>query len=45
VLAPELLRVAKPGCPVIVSGFPDYPLDIEPDELIRRGEWACAIIS
>jgi ribosomal protein L11 methyltransferase len=44
-LAPEFLRAAKPGCPVIVSGFPSYSLDIKPDKILRRGEWACAVIS
>ena len=40
----EFVRAAKPGGVLILSGFGDYPLDIDAEELTRRGEWLCAVL-
>lgn len=40
----EFKRVLKPGGTLILSGFPEYPLDEAPADLRRRGEWLCAIV-
>ena len=43
-LYPNLTRARRPGGTLIVSGFPEYPLDVPPRELERRGEWLCAVL-
>lgn len=43
-LEPDLRRIAKPGAAIIVSGFPDYPLEAPPIRTERRGEWLVAQI-
>lgn len=43
-LMPDFQRTAKPSGNLILSGFGDYPLDIPPPELTRRGEWLCAVL-
>ena len=40
----DLVRVRRPGGTLIVSGFPEYPLDFPPLRLERRGEWLCAVL-
>ena len=40
----ELTRCLRGGGTLIVSGFGEYPLDEPPAELVRRGEWLCAIL-
>ena len=43
-LYPEFRRAARMGGILVVSGFGDYPLDVEPAEMERRGEWLCAVL-
>jgi ribosomal protein L11 methyltransferase len=43
-LASEFYRVAKPDANIILSGFAEFPLEIAPRELRRRGAWQCVMI-
>jgi len=40
----DLERTRRDGGTLIVSGFSEYPLDIAPRILTRRGEWLCAVL-
>lgn len=40
----DFRRVLREGGTLIVSGFGDYPLNVEPRSLVRRGEWLCAVL-
>jgi ribosomal protein L11 methyltransferase len=44
-IAPELERVGKPGCTLILSGFPewDLPEGFSPKEILALEEWRCFV--